>query len=88
VSQQRPVIEFPCEYPIKIVGNASPEFRALMEEVVERHASGFPRERTTLRYSKGGRFVSVTVTITATGTAQLQALFADLKATGQVHTVL
>ena len=85
---ERPRIEFPCDYPVKIVGDAAADFRAVVEAIVERHAPGFPRESTTERFSANGRFVSVTVTIVATGTAQLQALFEELKATGRVHTVL
>jgi len=85
---ERPRIEFPCDYPVKIVGDAADDFRAMVEEIVERHAAGFARERVTERLSSGGRFVSVTVTIIATGPTQLQALFEDLKATGRVHTVL
>jgi uncharacterized protein len=84
----RPRIEFPCDYPIKIVGDAGADFRALVEAIVERHAGGFPRELTTERSSANGRFVSITVTILATGPAQLQALFEELKATGRVHMVL
>jgi putative lipoic acid-binding regulatory protein len=83
-----PRIEFPCEYPIAIVGEAATDFRALVEQIVERHAPGFPRERTVIRPSRGGRFVSVRVVIVATGEPQLQALFAELKGTGRVHTVL
>ena len=48
----------------------------------------FARERTTERFSANGRFMSLTVTIVATGPAQLQALFEELKATGRVHMVL
>jgi putative lipoic acid-binding regulatory protein len=88
MSEQPPQIEFPCEYPIAIVGEAAADFLALVEEIVERHAPGFERARTTLQPSRGGRYVSVRVVITATGVAQLQALFAELKGTGRVHTVL
>ena len=86
--QAPPRINFPCDYPVKIVGTADADFREAIEIVVERHAAGFLRELTTERLSSGGRFMSVTVTIVATGPEQLQALFEDLKATGRVHMVL
>ncbi len=88
MSEESPRIEFPCDYPVKIVGDGAEDFRMLVEEVVERHAAGFARQLTTTRYSSGGRYMSVTVTIVATGTEQLQALFEDLKATGRVQMVL
>ena len=83
-----PRIEFPCDYPVKIIGDAAGGFRSVVEEIVERHAGGYARELTTERFSATGRFMSMTVTIVATGPAQLQALFEDLKATGRVHMVL
>ncbi|MFW8314620.1 DUF493 family protein, partial [Klebsiella pneumoniae] len=43
---------------------------------------------TQERASSQGRFVSVQVRITATGTEQLQAIHFDLRATGRVHMVL
>ena len=85
---ERPRIEFPCDYPVKIVGDAAADFRAVVEDIVERHAGGYDRALTTERSSANGRFVSLTVTIVATGPAQLQSLFEDLKATGRVHMVL
>ena len=83
-----PRIEFPCEYPIAVVGAASADFRPMVEAIVERHAPGYPRERTTVRESGGGRWVSLRFTIIATGEPQLAALFAELKGTGRVQTVL
>jgi putative lipoic acid-binding regulatory protein len=88
MSAERPQIEFPCEYPVSIVGDAADDFRALVEEIVERHAPGFERAHTHVQPSRGGRYQSVRVVIVATGVDQLQALNAELKATGRVHTVL
>lgn len=85
---ERPQIEFPCEYPIAVVGEAGPDFQALVESIVDTHAPGFPRHRTTLRESGGGRYVSVRVIIVATGEPQLRALFEALKGTGRVQAVL
>ena len=85
---ERPRIAFPCDYPVNIVGDAAADFRAVVEAVVERHAGAYARELTTERFSANGRFVSLTVTIVATGPVQLQALFEELKATGRVHMVL
>jgi len=82
-------IEFPCEnYPIKIVGEASPDYERLVLEAVESHAPGFDRSGATIRDSKNGRYCSVTVKITATGEDQLKALFEDLKRQPLVRMVL
>jgi putative lipoic acid-binding regulatory protein len=83
-----PRIEFPCQYPIKIMGRHEDGFTACIVDVIERHDPGFSRETIVWRESSGGRYLSVTVTITATGTDQLKSLFEDLKATGRVAMVL
>lgn len=83
-----PKIEFPCAYPLKIVGDAAEDFQQFVIDVLERHAGAIAAEHIDLRSSRNGRFLSVRVTITATGTEQLQALFAELKASGRVHMVL
>ena len=88
MNREPPRIEFPCDYPIAVVGAAAGDFRALVEEIVGRHDAGFAREQTTVQMSGGGRFMSVRLTIVATGPAQLQALFEELKGTGRVHMVL
>ncbi|SDL75993.1 hypothetical protein SAMN05661010_02461 [Modicisalibacter muralis] len=85
---EAPKIEFPCDYPIKIVGDAAPDFKAAVLDVVEGHAPGFDRDAVGLVDSRNGKFQSVRVTITATGEDQLRALFTALKATGRVHMVV
>ncbi len=84
----KPQIEFPCAYPIKVMGQHDAGFADCILEVIHRHAPGFDQEAIVYRESSGGRYLSVTVTITATGQDQLKALFEDLKATGRVALVL
>ncbi len=83
-----PKIEFPCEYPIKVIGRHSHDFRAVVIDVMSRHAGNISDDQVKERPSGKGTFVSVTVTITATGKDQLDIIFAELKATGRVQMVL
>ena len=83
-----PKIEFPCDYPVKVLGRSVPEFEPAVLDVIERHSPGFARETVSLRASREGRFVSLTVQITATGKEQLQALHRDLMDTGLVQMVI
>ena len=86
--QEPPRIEFPCDYPVKVMGRSVPEFELTIIEVFERHDPGFDRERMTSRASREGKFVSLTVFITATGKPQLEALHEELMATGLVQMVI
>ena len=88
MSDDAPKIEFPCDYPIKVMGYAAPDYKQFVMDVIEGHAPGFDRSRVKLRQSKGGNYYSVTVSIVATGEAQLKALFEELKASGRVTMVL
>ena len=83
-----PKIEFPCAYPIKVIGEQCAEFRDCVLAVMLAHDPDLDRALITERESNKGRFVSLTVTITATGEAQLQEIYADLKATGRVKMVI
>ena len=83
-----PKIIFPCDYPLKVVGNAADDFREFVIEVIERHADVVQRELIDVRASSSGRFLSVRITIVATGEDQIQTLYNELKASGRVHTVL
>lgn len=84
----RAKIEFPCPYPIKVMGLQGDDFAALVLDIVRRHDAAIGAEDLTFRPSRNGKYVSVNVTITATGVAQLQALFDELKASGRVAMVL
>ena len=85
---EAPKIEFPCDYPIKVVGKAGNELHTFVLEVMASHSPGFDQTRITIRDSRNGNFQAITVTIIATGEPQLQAIFADLKVSPLVQIVL
>lgn len=85
---QKPQIEFPCDYPIKVIGDHSEDFALTVTRVVQRFDPAFDPANLSAQPSRNGRFISVRITLRATGEEQLKELFAALKATGQVYTVV
>ncbi|WP_339674955.1 DUF493 domain-containing protein [uncultured Zhongshania sp.] len=84
----KPILEFPCEYPIKVIGVAGQNLRQRVIEIMRANAGDIDESQISERESSEGRFLSVTVVITATGKPQLDTIFAELKATGLVKMVL
>ena len=82
------MIEFPCDYPVKIMGPHKSGFRRKILDIVRRHAPDFLEEGLQERQSRNGKYLSITVTIQATGEDQLAALWQDLKDSGHVSLVL
>ncbi|MGK0441754.1 MAG: putative lipoic acid-binding regulatory protein [Pseudohongiellaceae bacterium] len=84
---QKPKIEFPCQYPIKVMGDAADDFQDYVIKVMQAHAE-VDLHSIKMKQSGKGTFQSVTVIITATGVPQLEAIFAELKLSGRVKMVL
>ena len=81
-------IEFPCDYPIKIIGERDPETVADIIATVRKHAPEVTPDQVTSRKSRNGNFESIRVTIVATGEEQLKALHTELIALPSVRLVL
>ena len=71
-------LQFPCSFPIKMMGRDTREFREIARALVERHAGAVEDDAVQAALSRKGNFVSVTVTITATSQAQLDAIYRDV----------
>ena len=82
------VIEFPCEFPIKMMGRDTPEFRETMRTIVEKHVGELDDSRVQAAVSRNGSFVSVTVTITATSQQQLDNIYREVSARDDVLMAL
>ena len=82
------LLKFPTDYPIKVVGRPSAEFRARIHAVVLKHVPNVETDRITERLSENGNFVSISYTIVAESKEQIIALAADLKAAEGVLMIL
>ena len=81
-------LEFPCDYPIKVMVRVGDEVRAEVTRVIERHAGPEAAGRCSERSSAAGRFAGLTYMIRATGPEHIAALFADLRDIRGVMLVL
>ncbi len=82
------LLEFPTDFPLKIMGATVDGFAQTVLEVVQRHAPDFDGTRMEMRPSKGGKYLSLTCTIRATSKAQLDALYIELSSHPMVKVVL
>ena len=85
---ETPRIEFPCDYPIKVIGDVSDDSVTSIVGVVRRHAPEVTPDVISTRHSSNGNFQSVRVTIVATGETQLKALHQELMSLPGVRMVL
>ena len=82
------LLEFPCAFPIKIMGRESPEFRALARSLVEKHAGSLPDDAIHAALSRNGSFVSVTVTVDAQSQQQLDDIYREVTSNDEVLMAL
>jgi len=78
------LFEFPCQFSVKAMGLASPEFEALVVEIVGRHVPDMDSASVKSRPSKGNKYLAVTVTFEATSKPQLDAIYQSLTDHDQV----
>ena len=82
------LLEFPCRFPIKVMGAATDDFRSLALGIITQHfgqpAAGDIEERP----SSGGRYLGITITVEAQSKAQLDAVYRDLTSCRQVLVAL
>ena len=82
------LLEFPTQFPIKVMGRARDGFAQLVFEIVRKHAPDYDGATMELRPSKAKNYLSVTCTIIARSKEQLDALYRELSGHPDVAMVL
>ncbi len=72
------LIEYPCDFPIKVFGKTQQGFMQAVTEVILQHDAGFTAASITMRNSKTAKYVSLNCTVNATSRAQLDAIYQSL----------
>ncbi len=82
------LLEFPCDFPVKIMGKTHDELAQTVLSIVTRHAPDFDGTTMEMRASSGGNYLSLTCTVIATSNPPLDELYTDLTAHPLVKVVL
>jgi uncharacterized protein len=83
------LLQFPCDFPIKIIGNMDNEFIPLIKAIIHSHCPDFEeKDRWHINLSKGSKYCSITAHITAHNKKQLDDLYRELSQHPKVLMVL
>jgi uncharacterized protein len=72
------LLEFPCDFPIKMMGRDTPEFHVTARALVEKHTGPLDDSVIQSAVSRKGRFVSITVTVSAQSQQQLDDIYQEV----------
>ena len=82
------LIEYPSAFPIKVMGPHVEGFEAAIVSVALQFDPAFDAEGVERRPSKGGNYLGLTLTVTATSREQLDELYRTLSTHPMVKVVL
>jgi putative lipoic acid-binding regulatory protein len=82
------LLKFPCDFPLKVMGRRSDDFRSIVLGIVQKHAGDIAPGRIEERPSRDGNYLSLTCTFAAQSREQLDALYRDLTSCERVLVVL
>ncbi|CAG0931054.1 MAG: hypothetical protein EFKGCFLK_00299 [Rhodocyclaceae bacterium] len=82
------LLRFPCDFPVKVMGQRRDGFAQAVLEVVLRHAPDFDAATMQMRPSAKGNYIGLTCTVRAVSREQLDALYRELSGHPLVKVVL
>lgn len=82
------LLEFPCDFPIKVFGLDDGGFDALIVGIIRRHVADLLEGAVNSRPSRGGKYLAVTITVKVENREQLDAIYRDLTAEPSVLMAL
>ena len=78
VKEQPRLLQFPCSYPLKVLGRNVHAFHAMVSAVIEKHLAGGGEVTYSTRVSSGDKYMSITATFMAKSRKQLNEIYTDL----------
>lgn len=78
MAEQQSLLAFPCEFALKALGKNHSEINLQVFNIVRRHIPCLKPNNISIRQSKGGKYIAITVNIQATSKSQLDRIYQDL----------
>ena len=88
IAPEQSLIKYPSQFPIKVMGARAEGLVHAVTQIARNFDPAFDAATIELRESKGGKYLGVTITITATSREQLDELYRTLSTHPMVKVVL
>ena len=88
IPPEQSLIEYPSDFPIKVMGKQDPTLAQVITEVVLQLDPDFDPSTVEMRPSKGGNYIGLTFVVRATSREQLDGLYRALHGHPMVSIVL
>jgi putative lipoic acid-binding regulatory protein len=86
--ERQTLLQFPCQFPIKIMGRDHAAFHDAARAIVSRHADDVTDDAIRQSASRKGNFAALTITIEATSQQQLDDIYRDLSSHEEILVAL
>lgn len=88
MSEQDVLIEFPCDFPIKVMGEMRDNFSETIVAEIRKQLPDFDSSKVEMRASSGGKYISLTCIVYVTSRPQLDNIYRALTAHPMVKITL
>lgn len=88
MTTEHTLIEFPCEFPIKIIGKNSLGFKQEIINIIHKHFPKTPEASILIKQSKQDNYLAISVTVYVTSQKTLDGLYLDLTKHPDIKMVL
>ena len=82
------LIQYPCDFPIKVMGKATTEFLPAVIHVAKQFDPDFQETSIEERPSRDGNYLGLTITVHVTSREQLDEIYRTLSTHPLVSVVL
>jgi putative lipoic acid-binding regulatory protein len=77
-NNQNTLIEFPCYFPIKVMGEAQEDFTKMVVIIIKKYDKNFNESTIEIKGSSQGKYIGLTCNIYTTSKKQLDAIYSEL----------
>ncbi|STX42399.1 MULTISPECIES: YbeD family protein [Legionella] len=88
MNDKKSMIEFPCDFPLKIVGKKTANFATDIIEIIHKHFPETPDKAIRHQESQHGNYLAITAVVHAQDQVTLDALYRDLTKHPDIKMVL
>ena len=85
---QETLIEFPCDFPIKVMGETRDDFTNEIIKTIQTKIPSFNASQIEMRGSSGGKYISLTCTVHVSSKSQLDDIYRALTSHPMVKVTL